>query len=210
MLQTYAKATRKELSQIITIYQSILEFSFEEIWIDVVVKHAKEDVDNMLDDINAKLISVCEEYLKENRIWLDKYQLSMIVMDLYTKTITQLPQPFYVQAKEDKNKVKEYVKANKEYSKKLKEVKAKYKEMKKEVESTEYDIKSLEIKTTSQTFVPAVSTQSAITTLPSPTITVWDVKVDGKSACSISNKPKESKFKFKNGNVDSLSTEFTF
>lgn len=210
MLQTYAKATRKELSQIITIYQSILEFSFEEIWIDVVVKHAKEDVDNMLDDINAKLISVCEEYLKENRIWLDKYQLSMIVMDLYTKTITQLPQPFYVQAKEDKNKVKEYVKANKEYSKKLKEVKAKYKEMKKEVESTEYDIKSLRVTTTEQTFVPAISTQSAVTTLPKWTITVWDVKVDGKSACSISNKPKESKFKFKNGNVDSLSTEFTF
>jgi len=108
MLQAYAKAKRKELSQIITIYQSVLDFSFEELWMEITIKHNKEDVDNMLDDINAKLIEVCDEYLKENNIWLDKYQLSMIVMDLYTKTITSLPQPFYVQARESKNLMKEY------------------------------------------------------------------------------------------------------
>jgi hypothetical protein len=31
MLQAYAKAKRKELSQIITIYQSVLDFAFEEL-----------------------------------------------------------------------------------------------------------------------------------------------------------------------------------
>ena len=67
MLQAYAKAKRKELSQIITIYQSVLDFAFEELWMEITIKHNKEDVDNMLDDINAKLIEVCDEYLKENK-----------------------------------------------------------------------------------------------------------------------------------------------
>jgi uncharacterized membrane protein (DUF106 family) len=101
---------------------------------EVTIKHNKEDVDNMLDDINAKLIEVCDEYLKENKIGLDKYQLSMIVMDLYTKTITSLSQPFYVQARESKNLMKEYVKANKEYIEKAKKVKKENKELEKEAE----------------------------------------------------------------------------
>lgn len=201
MLQTYAKATRKELSQIITIYQSILEFSFEEIWIDVVVKHAKEDVDNMLDDINAKLISVCEEYLKENRIWLDKYQLSMIVMDLYTKTITQLPQPFYVQAKEDKNKVKEYVKANKEYSKKLKEVKAKYNELKNEIKTI--DTKRENLTVYNDLTKPAIINTPSINT--EPVITKWEVN----TPITVCSRPKTPKKKY-SWNTDDLSTEFTF
>lgn len=137
MLQTYAKANRKELSQIITIYQAILEFTFEELWMNIIIKHAKADADQMLDDINAKLIDVCDEYLKENNIGLDKYQLSMIVMDLYTKTITQLPQPFYVQARESKNLLKEYVKANKEYMEKCKKVKRENKELQEEADKLE-------------------------------------------------------------------------
>lgn len=190
MLQTYAKATRKELSQIITIYQSILEFTFEEVWIDVIVKHAKEDVDNMLDDINAKLIEVCDDYLKENtNIKLDKYQLSMIVMDLYTKTITQLPKPFYVQAKEDKNKVKEYVKANKEYSKKLKEVKAKNNELKKELESSKVE----------ETIV-----ETPVVKVVKNNIPIYNPSTTSKPT------PKQNKYKFKNNDVDTIATEFTF
>lgn len=196
MLQTYAKATRKELSQIITIYQSILEFTFEEVWIDVIVKHAKEDVDNMLDDINAKLIEVCDDYLKENtNIKLDKYQLSMIVMDLYTKTITQLPQPFYVQAKEDKNKVKDYVKANKEYSKKLKEVKAKNNELKKELKEKE--------KTNVEIEEPIVDT-------PVVKVVKKNIPIYNPSSTKETALTKQSKYKFKNNDVDTIATEFTF
>ena len=75
---------------------------------EVIVKHNKADPDDMLDDINAKLIEVCEEYLEDKSLWLDKFQLATIVMDLYTKTISELDTPFKVIAKESKALVKEY------------------------------------------------------------------------------------------------------
>ena len=59
-----AKATRRELKQIITIYQSVIEFSLEKMGLEFVIKHNKEDPDDMLDCINARLIDVCEEYLE--------------------------------------------------------------------------------------------------------------------------------------------------
>lgn len=67
-MQTNAKATRKELKQFITIYQSILEFSLEKMGLEVIIKHNKADPDDMLDDINAKLIEVCDEYLQDKRL----------------------------------------------------------------------------------------------------------------------------------------------
>jgi len=112
-MQTTARWTRKELKQFITVYQWILEFSLEKVWLEVIVKHNKADPDDMLDDINAKLIEVCEEYLGTHNIELDKFQLATIVMDLYTQTISSLDEPFKVIAKESKNLVKEYLEANK-------------------------------------------------------------------------------------------------
>ena len=66
----------------------------------------------MLDDINVKLIDVCEEYLDTHKIGLDKYQLAMVVMDLYTQTISSIAEPFKVIAKENKQLVQEYLEKN--------------------------------------------------------------------------------------------------
>lgn len=200
MLQAYAKAKRKELSQIITIYQSVLDFSFEELWMEITIKHNKEDVDNMLDDINAKLIEVCDEYLKENNIWLDKYQLSMIVMDLYTKTITSLPQPFYVQARESKNLMKEYVKANKEYIEKAKKVKKENKELEKETE--ELVKRNKELQQMPKETVDKDNTNDSIVV---KTISVKDKEIP-ISMPKTNSKPK----KWWRVSVDDLSDTFTF
>jgi hypothetical protein len=77
----------------------------------------------MLDEINNKLIEVCDEYLKEHKLSLDKYQLSMIIMDLYTQTISSLEEPFKVIAKESKTLVKEYLEANKSKREALERIK---------------------------------------------------------------------------------------
>lgn len=200
MLQAYAKAKRKELSQIITIYQSVLDFSFEELWMEITIKHNKEDVDNMLDDINAKLIEVCDEYLKENKIGLDKYQLSMIVMDLYTKTITALPQPFYVQARESKNLMKEYVKANKEYIEKAKKVKKENKELEKEAD--ELAKRNKELQQMPKESVDKDDTNDSIVV---KTISVKDKEIP-ISMPKTKSKPK----KWGKINVDDLADTFTF
>ena len=132
-MQTTAKWTRKELKQFITVYQWILEFSLEKVWLEVIIKHNKADPDDMLDDINAKLIEVCEEYLDNHNIELDKFQLATIVMDLYTQTISELPEPFKVIAKESKNLVKEYLEANKSKREALERIKAENDTLDKEI-----------------------------------------------------------------------------
>lgn len=200
MLQAYAKAKRKELSQIITIYQSVLDFAFEELWMEVTIKHNKEDVDNMLDDINAKLIEVCDEYLKENKIGLDKYQLSMIVMDLYTKTITSLSQPFYVQARESKNLMKEYVKANKEYIEKAKKVKKENKELEKEAE--ELAKKNKELRQMPKQSIDKEDTND--------TIVVKTVSVKDKEIPISMQKPNNKPKRWGKVSVDELTDTFSF
>ena len=122
-MQTTAKWTRKELKQFITVYQWILEFSLEKVWLEVIIKHNKADPDDMLDDVNAKLIEVCEEYLETHKVGLDKFQLATVVMDLYTQTISELPEPFKVIAKESKTLVKEYLEANKSKREALERIK---------------------------------------------------------------------------------------
>ena len=201
MLQAYAKAKRKELSQIITIYQSVLEFAFEELWMEITIKHNKEDVDNMLDDINAKLIEVCDEYLKENNnIRLDKYQLSMIVMDLYTKTITQLPQPFYVQARESKNLMKEYVKANKEYIEKAKKVKRENETLLEEASKLEKQNRQLKSAPKETLDIETTNT----------TIKVKDREIPITKQVVPHKPAKPSKFKYKNHDTYTLADTFTF
>lgn len=195
MLQAYAKAKRKELSQIITIYQSILEFNFEELWMEITIKHNKEDVDNMLDDCNAKLIEVCDEYLKENNnIKLDKYQLATIVMDLYTRTISSLPQPFYVQARESKNLMKDYVKANKEYMEKVKKVKRENEELLKEASKLEKQRQEAK--------------RQINTPIEEPIV---EEKVIQKRPLNIHTTPKKNdKFKYRNHDTNTLVDTFTF
>ena len=122
-MQTTAKWTRKELKQFITVYQWILEFSLEKVWLEVIIKHNKADPDDMLDDVNAKLIEVCEEYLETHKVGLDKFQLATVVMDLYTQTISELPEPFKVIAKESKTLVKEYLEVNKSKREALERIK---------------------------------------------------------------------------------------
>lgn len=123
------------LSQFITVYQWILEFSLEKVWLEVIVKHNKADADAMLDDINVKLIEVCDEYLSEHKLWLDKYQLSMIVMDLYTQTISSLDEPFKVIAKESKTLIKEYLESNKAKRETLERIKNENDSLDKEIET---------------------------------------------------------------------------
>lgn len=132
-MQTTAKWTRKELKQFITVYQWILEFSLEKVWLEVIIKHNKADPDDMLDDVNAKLIEVCGEYLEDHKLWVDKFQLATIIMDLYTKTISSLDDPFKVIAKESKALVKEYLEINKAKRETLERIKGENDSLDKEI-----------------------------------------------------------------------------
>lgn len=123
MATTIAKGIRKEFNQVFTVYQSILEFSLEKMWLEIVIKHNKMDVDDMLDSINVHLIDVCEDYLKGHKLPLDKYQLALIIMDLYTKTISELDAPFKVTVKESKHLVQEYLDKNKSKREALERIK---------------------------------------------------------------------------------------
>lgn len=140
-MQTNAKATRKELKQFITIYQSILEFSLEKMGLEVIIKHNKADPDDMLDDINAKLIEVCDEYLQDKRLWLDKFQLATIVMDLYSKTVSELETPFKVIAKESKALVQEYLEKNKSKREALERIQKENDSLDAEIKSRESELK---------------------------------------------------------------------
>lgn len=133
MATTIAKGIRKEFNQVFTVYQSILEFSLEKMWLEIVIKHNKMDVDDMLDSINVHLIDVCEDYLKGHKLPLDKYQLALIIMDLYTKTISELDAPFKVTVKESKHLVQEYLDKNKSKREALERIKNENEALDKEI-----------------------------------------------------------------------------
>jgi hypothetical protein len=101
--------------------------------LEVIVKHNKQDPDDMLDDINAKLIEICDGYLSTHKLSIDKFQLATIVMDLYTQTISSLDEPFKVIAKESKALVKEYLEANKSKRETLERIKQENEALDKEV-----------------------------------------------------------------------------
>ena len=132
-MQTIAKAKRKELTQFLTVYQSIIEFSLEKMGLEVIIKYNKSDADEMLDNVNAQLINVCWQYLETHDLPLDKYQLSTIVMDLYTQTISSIDEPFKVIAKESKDLVKDYLEKNKKKSEALERIKKENEELDKEI-----------------------------------------------------------------------------
>ena len=140
-MQTTAKVERKVLSQYITVYQSIIQFSLEKMGLEVIIKHNKEDNDNMLDDINAKLIEVCEKYLEWKKLWLDKFQLATVVMDLYSQAVSELEAPFKVIAKESKSLVQEYLEKNKSKRETLERIKAENEILDKEIEARKKEMK---------------------------------------------------------------------
>lgn len=193
-MQTTAKWERKELKQFITIYQWILSFSLEKVWMEVIVKHNKADPDDMLDDINAKLIEVCEEYLEDKNLSLDKFQLATIVMDLYTKTISELETPFKVIAKESKALVQEYLEKNtkkrealeriqKENDSLDKEIAARNKELKEK----QREAKTLEVGFVAKPEMPSGNLEAGGQGMQAPTPKPKKKRVRGTDALAIDN-----------------------
>lgn len=132
-MQTTAKGVRKELKQIISVYQWVIEFSIEKLGMEIIIKQAKADPDDLLDSINNHLIEVCWDYLETHNIGLDKYQLATIIMDLYTKTISDLDEPFRVTIKESKHLVQDYLEKNKAKRETLERIKKENESLDKEV-----------------------------------------------------------------------------
>ena len=132
-MQTIANAEQKVISQYITVYQSIISFSVEKLWLEVILKYNKSDTDNMLDDCNAHLIEVCEDYLKEHKLNLDKFQLATIVAQLWSQTISELDEPFRVTIKESKHLVQDYLEKNKAKRETLERIKKENEALDKEV-----------------------------------------------------------------------------
>lgn len=122
-MQLIWTAEQKVLNQFVTMYQSIIKFNIDKIWAEVIIKFNKKDADDMLDDVNAHLIKVCEEYLKENSLPLDKYQLSNIVMRLYSQTVSELDEPFKIILKENKALIQDYLEKNKKKLEALERIK---------------------------------------------------------------------------------------
>lgn len=132
-MQLTANAEQKVISQYITVYQSIISFSVEKLWLEVILKYNKSDTDNMLDDCNAHLIEVCEDYLKEHKLSLDKFQLATIVAQLWSQTISELDEPFRVTIKESKHLVQDYLEKNKAKRETLERIKKENETLDKEV-----------------------------------------------------------------------------
>lgn len=132
-MQTTASAEQKVLSQYITLYQAIISFSIEKLWMEVIMKYNKSDTDNMLDDLNAHLIEVCEGYLKEHNLNLDKFQLATIVAQLWSQTVSELDAPFRVTIKESKHLIQDYLEKNKTKRETLERIKKENEALDKEV-----------------------------------------------------------------------------
>lgn len=111
MITTW-KAERKVINQFITVYQAILSFSIEKMGLEVEMKFNKQSSDDLLDCVNAHLIEVCEEYLETHKLNMDKFQLSLLVMDLFTQAISELDEPFRVTIRESKQLVQDYLEKN--------------------------------------------------------------------------------------------------
>ena len=168
-MQTIWKWTRKELKQFLTVYQSIIEFSLEKVGLEVIIKHNKKDPDEMLDDINAQLINVCWKYLETHtNLWIDKYQLSTIVMDLYTQTISSLDEPFKVIAKESKALVQEYLEKNRAKMDTLERIKKENETLDKEIAEKNEEVRRQNI-TLSNINIQPVSVEQKSIPITQPT-----------------------------------------
>lgn len=132
-MQLTADAEQKIISQYITVYQSIIKFWIDKLWLDIVIKYNKSDTDNMLDDCNAHLIEVCDKYLQEHKLPLDKFQLSTIVSQLWCQTISELDAPFRVTVREAKHLIQEYLEKNKSKREALERIKNENEALEKEL-----------------------------------------------------------------------------
>lgn len=120
---TTAKASQKSLNQYIEMYQMVVDFELEKIWVQIQLKFNKADSDQMFDDINDQLIQVCDRYVQENNIGWDKFQLATVVMKLFTQAASECEAPFKVVVKENKKQIQEYLEKNKEKRETLERIK---------------------------------------------------------------------------------------
>lgn len=97
------------------------------------MKFNKENSDDLLDCVNAHLIEVCDEYLKTHKLNMDKFQLSMTVMDLFTQAISELDAPFRVTIRETKTLVQDYLEKNKSKREALERIKKENEALDKEI-----------------------------------------------------------------------------
>ena len=139
-MQATGKFTRKVITQIITVYQWVLNVTLKDIWIEIMIKPNK-DVDDMLDVINNELINVCWEYLKEHKLSLDKYQLATICAQLVTLAIDNCDEPFRISVKWTKALVQEYLEKNKSKREALERIKNENDELDKEIAVRKQEIK---------------------------------------------------------------------
>jgi len=87
----------------------------------------------MFDDINDKLIQVCDKYIQENNIGWDKFQLATVVMKLFTQAASECEAPFKVVVKENKKQIQEYLEKNKDKRETLERIKKENKELDKKI-----------------------------------------------------------------------------
>lgn len=111
----------------------LIDFELEKIWVEVQLKFNKEDSDQMFDDINDRLITVCDKYIQENNIKWDKFQLATIVMKLFTQAASECETPFKVIVKENKSLTQEYLSKNKQKRETLERIKKENKELDKKI-----------------------------------------------------------------------------
>ena len=130
---TTAKASQKSLNQYIEMYQMSIDFELEKIWVQVQLKFNKADSDQMFDDINDRLIQVCDDYIQQNNIGWDKFQLATVVMKLFTQAASECEAPFKVVVKENKKQIQEYLEKNKDKRETLERIKKENKELDKKI-----------------------------------------------------------------------------
>lgn len=130
---TTAKASQKSLSQYIEMYQMSIDFELDKIWAQVQLKFNKSDSDQMFDDVNDKLIQVCDRYIQENKCPRDKFQLATVCMKLFTQAASECETPFKVVVKENRKQIQEYLEKNKDKRETLERIKKENKELDKKI-----------------------------------------------------------------------------
>ncbi len=134
---TTATASQKSLSQYIEMYQMLINFELDKIWVEIQLKFNKSDSDQMFDDLNDKLIQVCDRYLQENKMGIDKFALATLAMRLFTQAASECEAPFKVIVKENKAILQDYLEKNKKKRETLERVKKENKELDKRIEQAQ-------------------------------------------------------------------------
>lgn len=207
---TTAKSTQKEISQYIKVYQGIIEFTLDKMWLEVIIKHNK-DADALFDYINEKLIQVCEEYLETNNLWIDKFRLATIVMQLYTQAASECEAPYKVIVKETKWLLQDYLAKNKQKREALNRVKKEIEELEKEEQEAikESELRKENIKTIKESSVTTAVVD--VEEEPEEEI-VFPKKRTRKKKSEVVEVVEEPKPKKKRGvkNVYETAVDFTF